>query len=241
MKFSYRVVAVGLVLLILLVLYYTWETSRTAVADHPSIKFLHSHPWQRQGAPVVEYHVINNDETCHFQKQPSASADIRTLDILKTVNAEYKLKEEDQQVATPAVSNHDDRLEVIVLPHSHSDPGWLKTVNEYFEDQTRATLDNMVKKLTLYPEMTFVWAESVFFSMWWETATADQKVAVRRLVKRGQLEVAVGSWVVPDEANTHYFALIDQMIEGEYLLYNFSLLFRIAFSLSVCEFAINSM
>ena len=38
-------------------------------------------------------------------------------------------------------------LKVIVMPHSHNDPGWLKTVDGYFHSSTKHILDSAVDKM----------------------------------------------------------------------------------------------
>ncbi|KAL8600465.1 hypothetical protein ACOMHN_044930 [Nucella lapillus] len=112
-----------------------------------------------------------------------------------------------------------ETLNVILMPHSHVDPGWQKTTSEYYTDQTKHILTNMVNKLTEHPDLTFVWAETIYFAMWWHELEDAVKVHVRRLIRRGQLEVALGGWVMPDEASTHYVAVVDQLLEGHQWLW----------------------
>ncbi|XP_063229652.1 alpha-mannosidase 2-like [Bacillus rossius redtenbacheri] len=105
-------------------------------------------------------------------------------------------------------------LKVILVPHSHNDPGWLKTYESYYHYQTRNILNNMVDKLQAFPNMTFIWSEVSFFAQWWESAHPTKRRVVWRLLEQGRLEIMTGGWVMTDEATVHMYAMLDQLIEG---------------------------
>nr|DBA32018.1 TPA: hypothetical protein GDO54_007770 [Pyxicephalus adspersus] len=111
------------------------------------------------------------------------------------------------------LQNRIEQLEQL-LEENHEIISWIKTFDKYYYDQTQHILNNMVVKLQEDPRRRFIWSEISFFSKWWDNINSQKRTAVRRLVANGQLEMTTGGWVMPDEANTHYFAMIDQMIEG---------------------------
>ena len=62
--------------------------------------------------------------------------------------------------------------------------------------------------------MKFIWAEISFLAMWWAEQTIEVQNKVKALLKNGQLEIVTGGWVMNDEANTFYYAMIEQYIHG---------------------------
>ncbi|GIY94085.1 alpha-mannosidase 2 [Caerostris extrusa] len=113
-------------------------------------------------------------------------------------------------------------LEVIVVPQSHVDPGWLRTYEDYFDNSITHILDNMVNFLNKTEDFKFIWAEISYFSKWWEKQNKVIQETVRKILKRKQLEFVTGGWVMVDEATTSYFAIIDQLIEGHQWLEKFT-------------------
>ncbi|XP_058974051.1 alpha-mannosidase 2 [Musca domestica] len=111
-------------------------------------------------------------------------------------------------------------LKVIVVPHSHNDPGWLKTFLNYFQSDSRQILNLMVTKMQEYTDMTFIWSEISFLQLWWDQAHPTKQRALKRLINSGRLEITTGGWVMTDEANVHLYAMLDQLIEGHQWLKN---------------------
>jgi len=117
--------------------------------------------------------------------------------------------------------NSRKKLKVIIVPHSHNDPGWLMTFEEYFSQRTKHILDTVVNSLSQKETRKFIWAETSYLSLWWAQASDEMKKKMRRLIiETKQLEIVTGGWVMTDEANTNYYAMIEQMVEGHEWLKN---------------------
>jgi hypothetical protein len=100
-----------------------------------------------------------------------------------------------------------------MVPHTHDDVGWRKTFEEYFSgsavlgDERTAVqyiLDTVVDELERNPQRTFTYVEMKYFNMWYNLLTAQNKERVKKLVKKGQLEIAQGGWTASDEACPNY-------------------------------------
>ena len=115
-----------------------------------------------------------------------------------------------------------DKLNVHIIAHSHDDPGWIKTVDQYYygSDQELAKgavqfiLDTVTTELASDPDKRFVYAEMAFLHRWWLEQDNATQERVRTLVADDRLQFVSGGWCMNDEATTHYSAIIDQMSLG---------------------------
>jgi len=131
-----------------------------------------------------------------------------------------------------------NKLKIILMPHSHCDPGllkhpnriysiasffvlgWLNTYEQYFFHATKHILDTMINILDQNSKYKFIWAEMSFLSLWWDQAKFNQREKLKKFIHNRQFEIVTGGWVMNDEANTHYFAMLDQLIEGHQFIEN---------------------
>ncbi|KAK1886575.1 Lysosomal alpha-mannosidase, partial [Dissostichus eleginoides] len=133
---------------------------------------------------------------------------------------------------SPTCGYKPDMLNVHLVPHTHDDVGWLKTVDQYFygahsgDGQMMVTcmehthagvqyiLDSVVDQLLKNPDRRFIYVETAFFYRWWRQQSSSMKQTVKQLVEEGRLEFVNGGWCMSDEATTHYSSVIDQMTLG---------------------------
>ncbi|KAJ4810161.1 Alpha-mannosidase [Rhynchospora pubera] len=118
------------------------------------------------------------------------------------------------------------KLNVHLVPHTHDDVGWLKTVDQYYVGSNNSiqgacvqnVLDSMVQALMEDKNRKFIYVEQAFFQRWWRQQSNAVKDLVRRFVKSGQLEFINGGMCMHDEATVHYIDMMDQTTLGHRFL-----------------------
>lgn len=154
---------------------------------------------------------------CRLDEERRGGADVQMLDVLDLLpfdNPDGGAWKQGFPIRYRGDEWNNQSLQVFLVPHSHNDPGWLKTFDGYYRDQTRHILDNMLQFLSQDSRRKMIWAEVSYFSKWWSDIDEQKRSTVKKLLRAGQLELVTGGWVMADEANSHYYALIDQLLEG---------------------------
>ena len=110
----------------------------------------------------------------------------------------------------PSPALPSDSITVHLIPHSHCDPGWLLTADQYFLTQVRSIIDTVIEALEASPSRRFIWSEVSYFTTWWRSTDDSSRARIKALVDSGALEMVMGGWVMNDEALPSLDAIIDQ-------------------------------
>ncbi|KAJ4960967.1 hypothetical protein NE237_020877 [Protea cynaroides] len=114
------------------------------------------------------------------------------------------------------------KINVHLVPHSHDDVGWLKTIDQYYVGSNNSiqgacvqnVLDSLIPALLADKNRKFIYVEMAFFQRWWRDQSEAVQSTVKQLVSSGQLEFINGGICMHDEAAPHYIDMIDQTTIG---------------------------
>jgi len=118
------------------------------------------------------------------------------------------------------------KIIIHVVPHTHDDTGWLKTVDEYASGSnntiqnacTDCILTSVTTELYKNPQRKFTYVEQAFFQRWWRVQDDGWKSITKKLVDNKQLQFINGGWCMHDEAAPHFIDMIDQTTFGHKFL-----------------------
>lgn len=99
---------------------------------------------------------------------------------------EDEVKKVDKQINQ--TQNNTDKRILHIIPHSHTDEGWLSTTDDFFTGDdvssiyvgsVRDILDSVVFEMGLDKNRTFTFSEIKYFKIWWDMQLEDTKEPVR--------------------------------------------------------------
>ncbi|KAJ8915809.1 hypothetical protein NQ315_004621 [Exocentrus adspersus] len=115
-----------------------------------------------------------------------------------------------------------NKINVHLVPHSHDDVGWLKTVDQYYyglrtdiqHAGVQYIITSVVEALLENADRRYIQVETAFFWKWWKSQDDDMREKFKSLVDNGQIEIVNGAWSMNDEACANYQSTIDQFTWG---------------------------
>jgi len=161
----------------------------------------------------------NGDGEEYFEKILDATSPVGST----TNSSNFRIRKHAASACPSHSENCPRTLNVHVVPHTHDDVGWLKTIDQYYHGWNETIqqasvsdiLDSVIEALSENPSRTFVYVEMKFFTMWWEEQSTITRNRVRHLIHdTKQLSFVNGGWCMHDEATTHFVGMIDQTTLG---------------------------
>jgi lysosomal alpha-mannosidase len=117
-----------------------------------------------------------------------------------------------------------DVINLHMVPHSHTDAGWIEPIDWYYENWVKHIFDNILEEMEesygqevfgdVVDDITFVWADTNYLHQWYESQNSEVQERFQKVVQRGQIEFVGGGWVQNDESLSDLKSIVNQMNTG---------------------------
>ena len=97
-----------------------------------------------------------------------------------------------------------NKINVHIVPHTHDDVGWIKTLDQYYygtnialgKEGVQYIIDSVVSELVWDKQRRFIYVETAFFWKWWLEQSDAKREIVKELVRGG--ECICGPWIISE-------------------------------------------
>jgi len=118
-------------------------------------------------------------------------------------------------------ASHFTAFNLHIVPHSHLDAGWLRTIDEYYDIGVSKLFPKVIHALLdsdSEGDRTYTVGDIYYFQRWYFESNIQTRQQVKRLVAEGRLEFVHGGYVSNDEACPNYNEIIINMLQGRRFL-----------------------
>ncbi|EFC44042.1 predicted protein [Naegleria gruberi] len=104
---------------------------------------------------------------------------------------------------------------VHLLPHSHWDVGWLKTKQDYYQEDVKPIIRAVLKALSQDSNRKFTFVEMSFIEYFFlHDASKKERQQFIKLLKNSQIELSLAGMTMSDEASNTYSSIIHTLTRG---------------------------
>ena len=69
---------------------------------------------------------------------------------------------------------NNEPIKIFLVPHTHLDPGWLETMEFYYQKRVKIILMNVIQALSVDPKKKYTWCEVSYLQRFWEDRAINE-------------------------------------------------------------------
>ena len=172
---------------------------------------------------LLENQLFVNNNAKRARKSPKRPSTFKEIDFQLELKNRYSgLKNLTKSIKRYNKYSHfeineqtykEDKIYIYVVPHSHTDLGWLKTIDAYYQQDVKHILDSSLRSLPFY-DRKFSFSDIGFIDIWWKKSSKLSRERLTKLVKSGKFELVNCAISMNDALLPHFSDILDNFFYG---------------------------